>query len=140
MRGSSRAKNLGRSASGLLASGVRHVCLVNNHLEPAHDAAVRAVGGDDQRQRDERREQRKRDDPAHGMAHAPGQAPAGAPGQRAQYGRDLPGGLSRARGLDRERLLEIGDHARGVGVAQRQILGGRAIDDRGGRGGDLGPG
>jgi creatinine amidohydrolase len=28
---------------GLLASGVRHVCLVNNHLEPAHDSAVRAV-------------------------------------------------------------------------------------------------
>ena len=28
---------------GLLASGVRHVCLVNNHLEPAHDAAVKAV-------------------------------------------------------------------------------------------------
>jgi creatinine amidohydrolase len=28
---------------GLLASGVRHVCLVNNHLEPAHDAAVTAV-------------------------------------------------------------------------------------------------
>ena len=28
---------------GLLASGVRHVCLVNNHLEPAQDAAVSAV-------------------------------------------------------------------------------------------------
>ncbi len=28
---------------GLLASGIRHVCLVNNHLEPAQDAAVRAV-------------------------------------------------------------------------------------------------
>jgi creatinine amidohydrolase len=28
---------------GLLGSGVRHVCLVNNHLEPAHDAAVRAA-------------------------------------------------------------------------------------------------
>ncbi len=28
---------------GLLAQGVRHVCLVNNHLEPAQDAAVRAV-------------------------------------------------------------------------------------------------
>ncbi len=28
---------------GLLASNVRHVCLVNNHLEPAQDAAVRAV-------------------------------------------------------------------------------------------------
>jgi creatinine amidohydrolase len=28
---------------GLIASGVRHVCLVNNHLEPAHDAAVRGV-------------------------------------------------------------------------------------------------
>jgi creatinine amidohydrolase len=27
----------------LLAQGIRHVCLVNNHLEPAHDAAVRAV-------------------------------------------------------------------------------------------------
>ncbi|MBX3159635.1 MAG: creatininase family protein [Deltaproteobacteria bacterium] len=28
---------------GLLAQGVRHVCLVNNHLEPAHDGAIRAV-------------------------------------------------------------------------------------------------
>jgi creatinine amidohydrolase len=28
---------------GLLVAGVRHVCFVNNHLEPAHDAAVRAV-------------------------------------------------------------------------------------------------
>ncbi len=28
---------------GLLAQGIRHVCLVNNHLEPAHDAAIRAV-------------------------------------------------------------------------------------------------
>ncbi len=28
---------------GLLAQGIRHVCLVNNHLEPAHDAALRAV-------------------------------------------------------------------------------------------------
>jgi creatinine amidohydrolase len=30
-------------ADGLLAQGFAHVCLVNNHLEPAHDAAVRAV-------------------------------------------------------------------------------------------------
>ncbi|HVV82120.1 MAG TPA: creatininase family protein [Kofleriaceae bacterium] len=30
-------------ADGLLAQGLAHVCLVNNHLEPAHDAAVRAV-------------------------------------------------------------------------------------------------
>ena len=28
---------------GLLAQGIRHVCLVNNHLEPAHDGALRAV-------------------------------------------------------------------------------------------------
>ena len=28
---------------GLLAQGIRHVCLVNNHLEPAHDAAIRAA-------------------------------------------------------------------------------------------------
>jgi creatinine amidohydrolase len=28
---------------GLLGSGIRHVCLVNNHLEPGHDRAVRAV-------------------------------------------------------------------------------------------------
>jgi creatinine amidohydrolase len=34
---------LGAVCDGLLASGLRHVCLVNNHLEPAHDQAVRAV-------------------------------------------------------------------------------------------------
>jgi creatinine amidohydrolase len=28
---------------GLLQAGFAHVCLVNNHLEPAHDAAVRAA-------------------------------------------------------------------------------------------------
>lgn len=28
---------------GLVAQGIRHVCLVNNHLEPEHDTAVRAV-------------------------------------------------------------------------------------------------
>lgn len=30
-------------AGGLLAAGCAHVCLVNNHLEPAHDRAVRAA-------------------------------------------------------------------------------------------------
>ena len=30
-------------ADGLIAQGIKHVCLVNNHLEPAHDEAVRAV-------------------------------------------------------------------------------------------------
>ncbi|HEU4410945.1 MAG TPA: creatininase family protein [Polyangiaceae bacterium] len=30
-------------AEALLAEGFAHVCLVNNHLEPAHDAAVRAA-------------------------------------------------------------------------------------------------
>jgi len=34
---------LGAICDGLLAQGFRHVCLVNNHLEPAHDAAVRAA-------------------------------------------------------------------------------------------------
>lgn len=34
---------LGAVADGLLAQGIAHVCLVNNHLEPEHDAAVRAV-------------------------------------------------------------------------------------------------
>lgn len=29
-------------ATSLLATGFTHVCFVNNHLEPAHDAAVRA--------------------------------------------------------------------------------------------------
>ncbi len=29
--------------SGYLATGVDHVCLVNNHLEPEHDRAVRAA-------------------------------------------------------------------------------------------------
>lgn len=30
-------------AQSLLATGFAHVCFVNNHLEPAHDAAVRAA-------------------------------------------------------------------------------------------------
>ncbi len=34
---------LGAVVDALLAAGVIHVCLINNHLEPAHDAAVRAV-------------------------------------------------------------------------------------------------
>jgi creatinine amidohydrolase len=34
---------LGAICDGLLAQGFRHVCLVNNHLEPAHDQAVRAA-------------------------------------------------------------------------------------------------
>ena len=34
---------VGAIVDGLLAQGIRHVCLVNNHLEPAHDAAIRAV-------------------------------------------------------------------------------------------------
>ncbi|HTJ82583.1 MAG TPA: creatininase family protein [Polyangiaceae bacterium] len=33
-------------ATAHLAAGARHVCLVNNHLEPAHDAAVRAAISD----------------------------------------------------------------------------------------------
>ncbi len=38
-------------AEGLLAQGFVHVCLVNNHLEPAHDAAVRAAATGDRRDR-----------------------------------------------------------------------------------------
>lgn len=34
---------LGAIAKSLLETGFRHVCFVNNHLEPAHDAAVRAA-------------------------------------------------------------------------------------------------
>jgi creatinine amidohydrolase len=34
---------LGAVVDGFLAAGAAHVCLVNNHLEPAHDAAVRAA-------------------------------------------------------------------------------------------------
>jgi creatinine amidohydrolase len=34
---------IGAVVDGFLASGAAHVCLVNNHLEPAHDLAVRAV-------------------------------------------------------------------------------------------------
>ena len=35
---------------GLLAQGIRHVCLVNNHLEPAHDAAIRAAAAGREKQ------------------------------------------------------------------------------------------
>ena len=34
---------LGAVVDGFLAGGAAHVCLVNNHLEPDHDRAVRAV-------------------------------------------------------------------------------------------------
>ena len=34
---------LGAVVDGFLAAGAVHVCLVNNHLEPEHDAAVRAA-------------------------------------------------------------------------------------------------
>ena len=34
---------LGAVVDGFLAGGAAHVCLVNNHLEPEHDAAVRAA-------------------------------------------------------------------------------------------------
>jgi creatinine amidohydrolase len=34
---------LGAVVDGFLAAGAAHVCLVNNHLEPAHDSAVRAA-------------------------------------------------------------------------------------------------
>ena len=37
---------LGAICDGLVGSGIHHVCLVNNHLEPAHDAAVRAAASD----------------------------------------------------------------------------------------------
>ncbi len=34
---------VGAVSDALLASGAAHVCVVNNHLEPAQDAAIRAV-------------------------------------------------------------------------------------------------
>lgn len=37
---------LGAVCDGLLAQGFAAVCLVNNHLEPAHDQAVRAAAAD----------------------------------------------------------------------------------------------
>lgn len=41
---------LGAVVDGLLATGAAHLCLVNNHLEPAHDRAVRsALDGRDPR-------------------------------------------------------------------------------------------
>lgn len=36
-------------AAGLLGQGFAQVCLVNNHLEPAHDAAIRAAAARDRR-------------------------------------------------------------------------------------------
>ena len=59
-------------------------------------------------------------------------------GEGAQHARDLAGGLAGAGGLDREHLLEVGDHAGGVGVAVGEVLGDGAVDDRGGGGGDVG--
>ena len=72
------------------------------------------------------------------MAHAPRQSPARVAGERAQDAGDLAGGLPGTRGLDREHLLQVGDHRGGVVVAVVEILGDGAIDHGGGRGGDFG--
>ena len=40
---------LGAVVDGLLGQGLAHVCLVNNHLEPEHDAAVRAAAAGETR-------------------------------------------------------------------------------------------
>ena len=91
-----------------------------------------AEAAGDQCDCDDRGKQRKRDDPARGIAHAPWQSPPGGPGQRAQHARHLTGGLAGAGGLEREHLLEVGDHARRIGIAAREVLGDGAFEHRGG--------
>ena len=97
-------------------------------------AAVGVAGDQRQRERDQTAEQRQRDQPASRVAHPPRQPPASRRGQRAQHRGDLPGGLPRARGLDREHLLEVGQQRGDVGVAAGEILGGGAFHDGRGRG------
>ena len=81
-------------------------------VDVRRNATVGPVGGEHDRERDKRREQRERSEEAHGVTHAPRQAPAGRPGEGAQHRRDLAGRLPRAGGLDRQYLLEVGEHAR----------------------------
>jgi hypothetical protein len=72
------------------------------------------------------------------VAYRPRHPPPGLTGERSQDRGDLAGGLARARGLERECLLEIGGHALRVGVAPGWVLRARALDHRGGGGGDAG--
>ena len=74
-----------------------------------------------------------------GSAQAQRDAGARGAGQRAQDLRRLAGRLAGACALDGEDVLEIGDQVVGRHVAPGEVLGRHAIEDRGQRGGDLGP-
>ena len=73
------------------------------------------------------------------MAHAQRQAPARARRKRADDRRGLAGGLARARGLDGQHVLEVGDQLAVGAVAAAEVLGRGAVDDGRQRAGDLGP-
>ena len=84
------------------------------------------------------REHEQADHQVAPAARAQRDALARVVGQAAQDGRRLAGDVARARGLDREHVLEVGDERGGVGVAAVELLGGGAVEHRGERGGDLG--
>ena len=67
------------------------------------------------------------------MADAERHAAARRGRQRAQHGGRLAGRVARARGLDRQRLLEVGDECRDVRVAAREVLVGHPLQHRGER-------
>ena len=88
-------------------------------------------GGDGEQDHDRQHRQR--------VAHPEGQPPALGLRQRAQDGGRLAGRMARPRGLDRQRLLEVGDERRHVRVAPAEVLVGHPVEHRGERGRRLRP-
>ena len=104
---------------------------------PALDA-LRHVLRHEQDDRDADADQRRHDHQRQRVAHPERQPAAGLGRQRADHGGRLAGRGALAGGLQRERVLEVGDQHRDVGVAVREVLVGHPVQHRGGRGRDLG--
>ena len=84
-------------------------------------------------------EQRTGREQPGGPTEAQREAPPLGAAQGAQDRRRLAGRVAAAGGLDREGVLEVGDERGGVRRAAALVLGGRALQHGGERGGDLGP-
>ena len=88
---------------------------------------------------DQHHREHQREDCEHPMADSEWNPPLGAGRQRPQHRGDLSGGAARARRLDRQHVLEVGDQLRVVGVPVFQSLGRGAVYHRGQRRGHLRP-
>ena len=100
-------------------------------------AVLGAIGREVERRGHRGADEHERGEQRHRVAHAQRQAPARARRQRADDRGRLAGGLARARRLDGQHVLEVGDQLAVGAVAAVEVLGRGAVDDGGQRAGDL---